>query len=224
MTTDGGTVLSNVEAIIDEFDGLFDSMSLFVPCGAGKAGSLYFPDLRSQLHYAFEERVIAEGGTVADSRYNVIVNDFPDASLMNPCSAGKAGVLFSAIPNFTASTANVVSVTVSTPNGVSQYRISDVPTLDILRSNVGPSDDMTISPTNYKSAYFVRYYLASGYNATFGNAIESFDGTDILIEGLSNNVDFKVKASYFINGFITSDVQYEGVRSAPNYTLGVKNG
>ena len=222
MTTDGGTVIPDVEGLIDDFDGLYDSMSLFVPTGAGKAGSLYYADLRSQLHYAFEQRVIAEGGSVADSRYNVIVNDFDGATLMNPCSSGKAGVLYSAIPNFTASTANVVSVVVSTPDGASRYRISDTPELNVTRTNVGSTDNISVNPTNYNSAYSVRYYLGAGHSATFGNAVNVVDDTTQVFTNLASNVDYKVKASYFINGFITSDVQYEGVRSAPNYTLGVK--
>lgn len=222
VTTDGGTVLSNVETIIDGFDGLYDSMTLFVPTGAGKAGSLYYPDLRSQPHYAFEERAIADGGTVADSRYNVIINDFLGASLMNPCSVGKAGVLYSALPSVAQTTANIATVSVTVSNATSKYRISDVPTLNVVRSNVGVTDNLSAEPTNYKSAYSVRYYLGAGYSATFGNAVNVSDDTTQVFTNLAQNVDYKVKASYFINGFITSNVQYEGVRSAPNYTLGVK--
>jgi hypothetical protein len=221
VTTDGGTVIPEVEGLIDGLDGLYDSMLLFVPTGAGKAGKLYYPDLRSQVHYAFEKRVIAEGGSVANSRYNVIVNDFPDASLMNPCSAGKAGVLYSAIPNTTQANAIVVNVNAFTPSGISRYRIPDAPELNVVRSYIDP--ETIISVVNMPSAFSARLYIAEGHSATFSAYPTALTGSNVVIVETPNiTTDYKFKASYFINGFITSNVQYEGVRSAPNYTLGVK--
>jgi hypothetical protein len=217
----GGTALSETQGRIDAFDTQYDSMSLLVPCTAGGVGKLFFPDLRSQVHYAFEKRVIAEGGSVANSRYNVIVNDFPDASLMNPCSAGKAGVLYSAIPNATQANAIVVNVNAFTPSGTSRYRIPDAPELNVVRSYIDP--ETIVSVVNMPSAFSARLYIAEGHSATFSAYPTALTGSNVVIVETPNiTTDYKFKASYFINGFITSNVQYEGVRSAPNYTLGVK--
>jgi hypothetical protein len=226
---DSGFIASN-QAILDAIDlpeELLNQFPLVVPCASGKVSKLYFLDMRSLRHKAFEDVVVLDSGSVASDRHvaQTINSDIYDtASLYNGCVAGKASVLYSYVPiQFQTNTVTTLNVTVATSNTDSKYRISDTPVINA--KYVSNTNNVTVTVLNRKSAYGIRFYGADGVANNFNllaNINVGDSNTNITFDNsLSNASAYKYKVSYFVSGNINSTLNvFEGTRCQPSYLLG----
>lgn len=229
VSVDSGNI-ANTQAILDAIDlpvELLNEFPLVVPCASGKVSKLYFLDMRSQRHKAFEDVVVLDGGLVADDRHvaKTINSDIYDtASLYNGCVAGKASVLYSYIPaQFQQNTVTAAAFSVSAPSPDSKYRIADTPIIEA--RYVSNTNNVIVNVTNRKSAYGIRFYEATGVANNF-NVVSNINvgdsNTNITFDHSAVTASaYKYKVSYFVTGNINSVLtEFEGTRCQPSYLLG----
>jgi hypothetical protein len=222
---DSGVIASN-QAILDAINmpiELINDFPFVTPCASGKVGKMYFLDMRSARHRAFEEAVILDGGSVASDIFlSQTINDlrFDNASLYIGCVAGKEFVMYSYVPTpFQGETATTINVTVATGNTDSKYRISDTPIINA--RYVSNTNNVTVTVLNRKSAYGIRFYGANGVANNFivlANINVGNTDTNITFDNSTSNASaYKYKVSYFVSGNIGN---FEGTRCQPSYLLG----
>ena len=212
---------------IDLPDTLLNEFPLIVPCASGKVGKLYFLDMRSQRHKAFEDVVFLDSGSVADDRHvakTINADIYDTASLYNGCVAGKASVLYSYIPaQIQQNTVTSANITFTANNATSAYRISDTPIINA--RYVSTTNNVIVSVTNRKSAYGIRFYEATGVANNF-NVVSNINvgnsNTNITFDHSAGPTvsAYKYKVSYFVTGNINSVLtEFEGTRCQPSYLL-----
>lgn len=115
-------------------------------------------------------------------------------------------------------TANTVVVSLSMSNANSAYRIFDVPEIKAGRTATG----VDVEWLNWRSAYSVRAYQATGTRNNFSNIqnVSMQEGITFTHTGAQAGRAYKYKVSYFVTGNIGGSlVEHEGTRCAPVYLL-----
>jgi hypothetical protein len=234
VSVDSGFIVSN-QAILDAVNLPLDDINNFPyisPCASAKVGKLYFVDMRSILHKAFDELVDADGGTIISQRQvarSINKGDFNTYSVFCGATAVKVGKLYAYTPLTQSESVTSANITVTGVTTTPKYRISDIPIIDARFTNTTTLNTI-VEVLNRRSAYGIRFYEADGvannFNLvseilpnTFSNTITgngaTFDHTS------SNALAYKYKVSYFVTGSIDSNTtNFEGTRCQPSYLLG----
>lgn len=196
-----------------------DYPSLALYASAGKENVLF-------AHYAFKygeayrARVVADSGTVSSPNYVRVItairqnNLFDDVSLIVPCDAGKASVLY-AIDARGDATATFDEATAESFDAVSDYSVTGVPDLVVARVS---QTSVSIDVDNIGSQT-ARVYIATGVQGNFAQygdlTTAGLPDTDTVTAG-----DFKYKASFIVSGTRNgSPHTVEGRKCSPRYAI-----
>jgi hypothetical protein len=228
VSTDAGFIVSN-QAILDAIDLPADDINNFPyisACASAKVGKLYFIDMRSVLHKAFDDLVDADSGTIISERQvarSINQGDFSEYSFFCGATAFKVGKLYAYTPLEQSESVTSASLNISGVNTVSKYRISDVPIINARFTNTNTLN-VNVDVLNRKSAYGIRFYEAEGVDNNFNvvaNIAVSNSATNVSFNHSSSNViAYKYKVSYFVTGNIGNVTEeFEGTRCQPSYLL-----
>lgn len=223
ITNDGGTDV-NPAGITALALSLPDYPTLALSASAGKVGTLF-------AHYAFRfpkaynDRVVADGGTFIAGRAGTVINQFrvldllPGASLIVPCDAGKAGVLY-AIDNLGTQDAVLEESTAEAFTAVSDFLVVGVPDMTASR-DPGDATLVFLSILNGGTADG-KYYRAEGVQGNFTHLTTSTPASNYnqVDDPVDADDDYKYKASFIVNGTRNGVARVvEGQRCAPTYVV-----
>lgn len=208
---------AGITALATLLTGLLPTLAL--SASAGKASTLF-------AHYAFRfpegyrARVVADGGTVSvTAQAGRVINNLrnlgllTETSLIVPCDAGKASVLYG-IDNLGTQDSTLDELTAESFTAESDYYIPNIP--DLIVSRVG--NTVTIDVDNIASDK-VRVYKATGVVGNFSSlgdyTSSGLPATDSVTTG-----DFKYKASFVVIGTRNGGARtVEGGKSFPRYAI-----
>jgi hypothetical protein len=222
---DSGTIVSN-QAVLDAIDlplADLNNLPFLSACASRKVGKLYFVDMRSQRHRAFDALVEDDSGFIIDDRAVAqSINDlnFAEYSMYSGMTAYNVGKLYFYTPLSTNVNTNSATLNVTGVNTTSKYRIADVP---VIKAQYITDTNIQVTALNRKSAYKIRFYEAEGIANNFSNIqnvtdenVDSFTFTHN-----TNTIAYKYKVSYFVTGNIGGvETEFEGTRCQPSYLLG----
>lgn len=219
IENDSGTDVNpaGITALATLLSGLLPTLAL--SASAGKADTLF-------AHYAFRfpegyrARVVADGGTVtATAQAGSVLNNLrslellTETSLIVPCDAGKASVLYG-IDNLGTLDSTLDEATAESFTAVSDYSVTDVPDLIVSRA----VNTVTIDVANI-DADTVRVYKATGVVGNFALLGTYNSGTLPATDAVTAG-DFKYKASFFVSGTRNGGAHtVEGGKSFPRYAI-----
>ncbi len=229
VSADSGFIVSN-QAILDAVNLPLDDINNFPyisPCASAKVGKLYFVDMRSVLHKAFDTLVDADGGTIISQRQvarSINEGDFSTYSVFCGATAVKVGKLYAYTPLTQSEGVTSANITVTGVTTTPKYRIADIPIIDARFTNTTTLNTI-VEVLNRRSAYGIRFYEADGVANNFNvadNIAPNVSGNTVTFDHTSSNaLAYKYKVSYFVTGNIDSNtVEFEGTRCQPSYLLG----
>jgi hypothetical protein len=221
ITNDGGSDVnpSGIASLATALDGLYPSLAL--ACSAGKVDVL-FAHYSFKYGEAYRARVVADSGTVSFPNYVGVLADFQlldlldSVSLIVPCDAGKASVLY-AIDARGDTTGVLSEANAEAFDAVSDYFIDGVP--DIVAERASGAVDLNVANGGSTD---VKYYRAETVLGNFSSlATVDFD-PDYYYEDVTadEDIDYKYKASFIVTGTRNGIAHtVEGQRSTARYVI-----
>jgi hypothetical protein len=223
ITNDGGSDVNpaGIASLATALTSLYPSLAL--ACSAGKV-SVLFAHYSFKYGEAYRARVVADSGTVAVSNYVgvlarlQILDLFDSVSLIVPCDAGKASVLYGI--DARGDTTGVLSeANAEAFDAESDYFIGDVP--DIVAERASGAVDLNVANGGSTD---VKYYRAETVLGNFTSlATVDFD-PDYYYEDVTadDDIDYKYKASFIVTGTRNGSPRtVEGQRSTARYVIAV---
>ena len=218
ITNEGGTDV-NPAGITALASLLPDYPTLALSASAGKVGTLF-------AHYAYRfpklynDRVTTDSGTFIAGRATDVLVGFrlsggiPGASLIVPCDAGKASVLY-AIENLGLLDAVLDEATAEAFDAESDFLVIGVPDMTAIRTTF-TSVDLAILNGGSADA---KYYKATGVLGNFAN-LTTVSSPYAHTDTVTSTADHKYKASFIVNGTRNSVPRVvEGQKCAPSYVI-----
>jgi hypothetical protein len=221
ITNDGGSDVNpaGIASLATALTSLYPSLAL--ACSAGKV-SVLFAHYSFKYGEAYRARVVADSGTVAVSNYVgvlarlQILDLFDSVSLIVPCDAGKASVLYAI--DARGDTVGVLSeADAEAFDAESDYFIGDVPNIIAERD---PSDPtlITIDCDNLAGTD-IRIYRADAVVANF-SVLTTASTVPQVDDPVDEFIDYKYKASFITTGTRNGSPRtVEGQRSSARYVI-----
>lgn len=212
---------AGITALATLLDGLLPTLAL--SASAGKANTLF-------AHYAFRfpegyrARVVADGGTVSvTAQAGAVINRLralellTETSLIVPCDAGKASVLYG-IDNLGTQDSTLDEATAEAFTAESDFLVTGVPELVAERTLAGTGVDLTVTNGAVSD---VRYYKASGVQGNFAFLADETPPADYAYtDTVVATADHKYKASFFVSGTRNGIARtVEGRKCSPRYVI-----
>jgi hypothetical protein len=225
ITNDGGSDVNpaGIASLASALDGLYPSLAL--ACSAGKV-SVLFAHYSFKYGEAYRARVVADSGTVSFPNYVgvlarlQILDLFDSVSLIVPCDAGKASVLYGI--DARGDTTGVLSeADAEAFDAESDYFIGDVP--DIVAERNISGTEVRLNITNGGSTD-AKYYRAETVLGNFASLVtvtppSDYDHEDTTVDEFT---DYKYKASFITTGTRNGSPRtVEGQRSTARYVIAV---
>ena len=220
ITNDGGADVnpSGIASLATALDGLYPSLAL--ACSAGKVDVL-FAHYSFKYGEAYRARVVADSGTVSFPNYVGVLAEFQlldlfdSVSLIVPCDAGKASVLY-AIDARGDTTGVLSEANAEAFDAVSDYFIDTVPDISAER-DVDPTL-ISIDCDNLAGTD-IRIYRADAVVANF-SILTTVSTVPQVDDPVDADVDYKYKASFIVTGTRNgSPHTVEGQRSTARYVI-----
>ena len=225
ITNDGGTDVnpSGIVSLSTALDGLYPSLAL--ACSAGKVSAL-FAHYSFKYGEAYRARVVADSGTVAFPNYVAILASFRNldllgsASLIVPCDAGKASVLY-AIENLGLTDSTLDEASTTAFSVTTEFPAPDAPELVI--TNV-TATQVVIDVLNPKPGFDIRLYeaeVSAGGFATyaFKQNITNASLPVTLTYSSTTDINRKLKATFRHAGDTTTVSPQSDIRVVVGYVL-----